>query len=148
MFNAIASSLTIAVAALTQAYEAPDGSKHVSHAFGKTYTSRANPEAVNQTPTWDEAEESPPVSPRRAIKLAGKMLRSTAKAPDGWKWEATNQRLFVRGNLCLWHVMYQAVPIEPEAGLLPPFHEITLIVLMDGTVVKPVVADEKGNERS
>ena len=149
MFSAIASSLTIALAAMTQADHAPEGDKQVSHAFGKTYTSRADPDVLSRSPWWDETEESPPVSPRRALKLADKMLRSIAKAPDGWKWRVTNQRLFIWGNMCLWHVMYEAVPIEPEAGLLEPFHEITLIVLMDGTVVKPVLADdEKVDEKS
>ena len=37
---------------------------------------------------------------------------------------------------------------ELEAGLVPEYQQVTLIVLMDGTVVKPVVTDEKPGEKA
>lgn len=146
MLNAL-TPLTIAVVALTQAPDVDTGYYHISHAFGKTYKSRVDRNVVSQTPAWDETEESPPVSPRQALKLVDKMRRSIAKAPDGWEWKAMNLHLFVGENPCAWYVMYQAVPVEPEEGPIP-FHELTLIVLMDGTVIKPVVSVEKPEEKS
>lgn len=139
------SSMALAVLALAQApYQTveTEDDYHVSRAFGKTYKSSVDPRVVFNTPPWNDEEESPPVSPRQAIKLAGKMCESVATAPDGWKWKAMNLNLFVGERYTYWSVMYQAVPIKPKGGPVE-FHEITLIVLMDGTVIKPVVTDDK-----
>jgi hypothetical protein len=75
------------------------------------------------------------------------MRKSVAKAPDGWEWKAMNLSLFVGEKHSCWYVMFQAVPTEPEEGPIP-FHELTLIVLMDGTVIKPVVEDEEPQKKS
>lgn len=39
-------------------------------------------------------------------------------------------------------VEMHALPVERAAGLVPDYQEVTFIVLMDGTVVKPVVSDK------
>jgi hypothetical protein len=151
MLSAITSSLLIALVASSQITE-NDKFCVTSLAFGKTFKSNIDRDAFVNSPGWDqEKTDSPPVSPRKAIRLAEKIRKSVVKAPDDWKWHATTLQLFLtggHGNHCAWHVTFQAMPVEPEAGLLPHYQEITLIVLMDGTVVKPVVADEKPDEKS
>jgi hypothetical protein len=76
------------------------------------------------------------------------MRKTIVKAPDDWKWNTMDVRLFLYHDVCVWHVTFQAMPIEPDAGLVPDHEEITLIVLMDGTVIKPVVADEEAAKKT
>ncbi|HEV3344171.1 MAG TPA: hypothetical protein VG125_27595 [Pirellulales bacterium] len=145
MLYALIPSLVV-VLSLGQADESEDKFCLTSQAFGKTYKSYMAHDAIRISPAWDEEAESPPVSPRKAIKLAEKMRKSVVKAPDGWKWEVMNLHLLfeedqLSGEVhCAWHVMFQAIPIKQKSGPIP-FHEVTLIVLMDGTVLEPTVED-------
>lgn len=141
--------LLIALAASSQVTE-DDKLCVTSHAFGKTFKSTIDHDAFVKSPRWDqEKTDVPPVSPRKAISLAKKMRESVVKAPEDWQWHATTLLLFITGdNHCAWHVTFQALPVELEAGLVPEYQQVTLIVLMDGTVVKPVVTDEKPGEKA
>lgn len=140
MLSALA-SLAVAVTALTQADDDIGRNVVESHAFGKTYWSRIVRNVVNQTPPWNDNDENPPVSARRALKLSEKVLRSIAKAPDGWKWKAVNANLLLVEDAPIWFVRYQGISADPTESR-DSEHEITLVVLMDGTVIKPVVAEE------
>jgi hypothetical protein len=134
-------ALSLIVAALTQPGNPEDGYRLATRAFKKTYTSYADRNVVAQTLPWGDAEENPPISARQALKLADKMLRSIAEAPDGWKWKATNLNLLIGENPAFWSVTYQAIPIDQNTEMGPEPHIITLMVLMDGTAIKPVVTD-------
>ncbi|HVX16253.1 MAG TPA: hypothetical protein VHC22_34020 [Pirellulales bacterium] len=48
----------------------------------------------------------------------------------------------------MWNATYQAIPVDPKTNGASDLHIIMLIVLMDGTMVKPVVADEEPDEKS
>jgi hypothetical protein len=150
MVSAVTSLLAIALLALMQVRETDDMFCVTSRMFGKTYKSCLTGDVLRDTirksPAWDQETESPPVSPKKAIKLAEKMRKSVLKAPDDWEWHTMDLHLFLLGDDCVWHVTFQAMPIEREAGLISPHEEITLIVLMDGTVIKPVVVDEEPDE--
>ncbi|HVA45004.1 MAG TPA: hypothetical protein VNH11_01340 [Pirellulales bacterium] len=150
MLSAITSPIAIALLALIQVQETDDMFCLTSRAFGKTYKSRMAHDALLNSPTWDkEKADIPPVSPRKAIRLAEKMRNSVVKAPDDWEWHTVDLHLFLEGDHCVWHATFQAMPIEPAAGLVPRHEEVTLIVLMDGTVIEPVVSnDEDGDKKS
>ena len=105
----------------------------------KDYASCAAYDAILKSPAWNQEAESPPVSPRKAIRLAEKMLKSVVKAPDGSKWQVADLRLRFVGDHCAWQVTFRAS--ELEAGLVDS-HEVAMFVLMNGAVIKPKVADE------
>jgi hypothetical protein len=148
MLSAIASPLVFALVVSSQFTE-DDKLFVTSVAFGKTFTSKIDPVAFVKSPGWNQDKtDSPPVSARKAIRLAKKMRDSVVQAPDDWQWHATTLLLFLSADThCAWHVTFQAVPVELEAGLVPDYQEVTFIVLMDGTVVKPSVADKKPDEK-
>lgn len=149
MLSAIASPLAVALLALTQAQpfvaETDDGFRITSHASGKLYQSDLTRDAIRKSPAWDQENESPPVSLKKAIRLAEKMRKSVVKPPDKRKWEVTNMHLIFEGKHCAWYVTFHTKTIEPEAGLIDGFDEVTLFVLMDGTVIEPKVkgSDER-----
>lgn len=147
MLSTVASSLTVAAMAVMHVGVSDGSYSHSSIAFGKTYKSHVAKEVADKTPRWSNREENPPVSPREALKLADKMLRSIAKAPKGWKWQAMHLNMLLGENPCLWFVTYQGVPVEPEGVSSIPYHEITLIVLMDGTVIKPEITELRGRSQ-
>lgn len=151
MLSAVTSSIAIALLAMMQVRETDDMFCVTSRTFGKTYksclTADALRDAFDKSPTWDQTTDSPPVSPKKAIQLAEKMRKSVLKAPDDWAWHAMDVHLFLSGDQCLWHVTFQATPKQPDAGFVPPHEEITLIVLMDGAVIKPVAVDDEPDKK-
>lgn len=143
MLSTITLPLAIALLALTQVQinDTNDRICLTSRAFGKTYTSCVTHEAIRKSPAWDQKSESPPVSPKKAIELAQKMRKLVAKAPDGVRWRVVDLNLFFSGgDHCAWRVTFRASELDP--GLINSY-EVALIVLMDGAVIKPTVADEK-----
>lgn len=121
MFSAIASSLAVAAIAATH-IGGSDGSYSCSSiAFGKMYRSDVDKQLAAKMPRWSDKDEDPPVSPRQALKLADKMLRSIAEAPDGWKWQSVHLRMLLGENPCLWYVTYQGVPVDPEGFSSIPY---------------------------
>jgi len=141
-----AAPLLIALLASSQITE-DDKLTVTSHAFGKTIKStiEMDGEAFSKTPEWDsERTDIPPISPRKAIRLARRMRDSVVTEEDGWEWHTTALLLFIANKNCAYHVTFQAInPSRLEAGLRPLYQEVTLIVMMDGTVIKPVVTEDK-----
>lgn len=144
MLSAITSPLAIALLALTQGTAQPfvaetdDGFRITTVASEKYYQSYLTRDAIRKTPAWDqEKDDSPPVSPRKAIRLAEKMRKSVVKA-DNREWEVANMHLIFEGTHCAWYVTLRTALTEAEleGGLS---NEVTLFVLMDGTVIKPKV---------
>ncbi len=151
MLGVVMSPIAIALLALMQVQETDEMFCVTSRTFEKTYksclTGDALRDAFDNSPTWDQTTNSPPVSPKEAIQIAEKMRKSVVKAPDDWKWRTKDVHLFLLGDHCLWHVTFQAMPKQPDAGLVPPHEEITLIVLMDGAVIKPMAVDDEPEKR-
>ncbi|HVX10207.1 MAG TPA: hypothetical protein VHC22_03295 [Pirellulales bacterium] len=146
MLGAITSPLAIALLVLTQEPAQPfvvatDEGYRVttrvttpeSERLCESYVTR---DAIRKTPAWDrDKSDSPPVSPRKAVRLAEKMRKSVVK-DDTREWEIPNMHLIFEGDHCVWCVTFRTEPHLPEAGLVS-FDEVTVFVLMDGTVVKP-----------
>lgn len=101
-------------------------------AFGKTFVSGVSAEMIFFTPTWDEADENPPVSARAALRLAENMRDSFAEAPDGYTWTPGSPTLMQQGEHCMWLVYFMAKRSGDKEK-----HALTVIVLMDGTAVRP-----------
>jgi hypothetical protein len=141
MLSAITLPLTMTLLALTQGpepfvVETVEGYRVTTRESEKLYESYVTRDAIRKSPAWDkEKTDSPPVLPPRAIRLAEKMRKSVMKA-DTRKWEIPNMYLIFEGDHCAWCVKFRTEPIIPEAGLVS-FDELTIFVLMDGTVIEP-----------
>ena len=111
-----------------------------SHAFGKQYVVAVTDNALEASPVWRDDAESPPVSARKAVKLADALRVKLVKDSKDFKWKRESAEiLFVdEPDRCLWHVHYEAHPVRGgETGIGP---HLDLIVLMDGTILDPVVS--------
>lgn len=147
MLSAVTLPLAITLLAWNQAepflVETEDGYRVTGRVSAKLYQSELTRDAIRKTPAWDQERiDSPPVSPRKAIRLADKVWKSVMKA-DKRKWEVANMHLLFEESHCAWYVTFRTMPLEPEAGLISSYDTITLFVLMDGTVIQPTVEDIK-----
>ena len=148
MLTATISPLAVVLLAFIQATDAePTENENqfsvASRVFGKRYLSNVSDDDVRNSPAWTEEANSPPVSPRKALKLAEKMRDSVVKLPDGWRWERMSLTLLFDEDHCVWHISY--LPVPPDENL--SFQDITLVVLMNGIVVKPVATDYKSGDQ-
>jgi len=108
----------------------------LSIAFGKVYWVTATVAALDKAPVWKDDAANPPLSARKAIKLADEARGRRFKDPDEWEWRRALVELCDAGKgRWYWSVRYQAYYKGIVYFLRLP--EIYLLVLMDGTVVEP-----------
>lgn len=135
------SRLIIAVAAFaTFAIAAHAEISHSSNAFAKRYTIKISDEILEKSPSWNDDAENPPLSARKAISLANEMKDSLVKDSDEFKWKLQSTSLQpTDGDKWYWLVRYEA-KFQGGGSTGVPNH-LRLAVLMDGTVIKPIVSD-------
>lgn len=102
-------------------------------AFGKTFASKLTADALLSSPEWDENSENPPVSARSALKAAREMRDLVITTPEGFEWTRGSLTLMRPSEHCFWLVRFRAAS-ENDDG----WHHFTVVVLMDGTALKPV----------
>ena len=114
----------------------------ISLAFGKLYTATATRAALDRAPVWKDDADNPPLSARKAIKLADEARGRQFKDSDEWEWYRQSVELCdAGGGRWYWAVRYRAY--YKDIVFLLSLPEIYLLVLMDGTVVEPTVFDGK-----
>ena len=112
-----------------------------SYPPGKQIVVKFTEQDLLRSPSWDEKSENPPVSAREAITLATKLRASLVKDTKKFTWNFESARLTpAGGDKWFWHVYYQA---HFEGGSSGYPHELSLVVLMDGTVVTPTVTSRQ-----
>ena len=115
-----------------------------SYAFGKEYTTVIREDAVKKSPVWLATAENPPVSVRKAIKLADAKRQKLVHDTTRFKWRRESISLeFFRGvevedryKFPYWHIHYEA----HGGGETGPPDDLDLFVLMDGTLIEPIVS--------
>jgi len=110
-------------------------------AFGKSYAVAVTGEALKKTPAWDESRvENPPVSARKALKLATDFRKTLIPANADWDWHLGDLRLRQLEGRWYWLAYFYAFPRHAFLeGVAPNFY---VAILMDGTVVKPHIQDK------
>jgi len=114
-----------------------------SYAFGKFYVVTIPDDALQRTPAWMEHAENPPLPAHRARKLATQMKESLVEDGDGYKWRLRSLALYPLDDnpfepptdKWFWVATFWAMKVEGAATGRP--HELQLVILMDGTVIKP-----------
>ncbi|MFT3878727.1 MAG: hypothetical protein QM703_03590 [Gemmatales bacterium] len=112
-----------------------------SYIYGKTYVVRIANELIAKSPLWAHDVAEPPLSKQRAIELADQVYQSFihVKVDDTQHrhWELAGAFERQAGTYkWFWCVTYWRLP--PYLGGYPD-EELTIVVLMDGTVLKPIL---------
>ncbi len=116
---------------------------HSSYACGKRYVVTIAYAALDKAPKWAEADENPPLSAKKALKAANDMKDSLMKDSEKPKWILRSLDLRPAGDdRWYWTANYEEEPLNGRrlAGQPP---SLKLVVLMDGTAIKPEVTDDK-----
>jgi hypothetical protein len=136
--------LTLAplVALVAPAVQTPREIELYSLAFGKLYRVTVPEAALDRAPVWKEDADNPPLSARKAIKLAGEARERLFKDSEDWVWHRQSVELCdAGGGRWYWTVTYRAYNTDIVYYVHLP--EVHFVVLMDGTVVEPTVVDVK-----
>jgi len=112
---------------------------HESYGIGKRYIVTISEEALRKSPAWDADAENPPLSARKALKLADEKKAKLVQDSKSRKWELQAIALMPGGDdKWYWLVHYEARPRVGGTGINP---FLRLAVLMNGTVIDPKVQD-------
>lgn len=119
---------------------------YVSRAVGKRYETVISDAAVQRTPAWEDATDNPPVSARKAIVLADGVRKTLVDDWDGYTWRRSSASiLFLHGtDRCVWEISYT---LHAEGDSTGPEQRFSVFVLMDGTVLRPIVSDAHSPRR-
>ncbi len=95
-------------------------------------------EQLLKAPSWGVDQETPPLSPRRAERLAMTKFHQLVSDTKGWVLKQIGIEDMGDGLHWIYIVDYKA-PIQDLAGSLIGGGEFRVVVLMDGTVIEPKV---------
>jgi hypothetical protein len=116
---------------------------YYSYTTSKNYTITISREALANSPAWKDDQENPPLSARKAIKLANETKDSLVKDSKDYKWKLRDAALTPAGDEKWYWVIYYEAEFRGGASTGTP-HFLRLVVLMDGKVVKPEVRKDEG----
>jgi hypothetical protein len=112
------------------------------YAFGKSYVIVVTGDDLKKRPTWDQSAENPPLSARKALKLATDYPRRLIPGHADWEWHLNYLGLRQTEGMWYWLAHFEALPKNANfEGRAPNLY---VAVLMDGTIVKPEIADTTG----
>jgi len=103
---------------------------------GKTYEFHISDQDLQKTPEWPAGQETPPLSPRRAVDIASKHLATLL--PDGKDWRL--HAITLRPLDSRW--IYVVEFLEPlrTGGAGQQFSSgFQIVVLMNGVAVAPLI---------
>ena len=111
-----------------------------SRAPAQAYVTTITRKMLDDSPAWDANDENPPLSARKAMAAANAVVAKLE--PDTKSWKRRLEGLFLcqdgESNKWYWRVEYRWDPPPGTAlGGLAPY--MTIVVLMDGTVVQPII---------
>ena len=106
---------------------------------GKGYSTYLMREATLKSAKWDPDNDNPPVSACAAMKLATAARRTVAPDSTDWKWVLHGISLVHDTDIDKW--FWEAHFYAPGSGNNDDY--LVVIVLMDGSVVKPVADSDR-----
>jgi hypothetical protein len=103
-----------------------------SNIFKDGYRTTVTSEAIANTPAWNNDDDNPPLSAKRATKIAKRQVDLMTKGQEHAKWRLTSLSLESFDDGWFWLVTYKA----PSPGTTLAM-SLRIAILMDGTVVEP-----------
>ena len=142
----IFATITLAYASQLAGQECQPGSLggavHVSSIFdGNGYDFCVTQETVDDTPSWFEDDDYPPVSPRGAARSAKSELAALVNHPEDWTMNEVELIPAGRSDKWAYVVSFLGPATNPYGGAVP---DLRIPVLMDGTAVTPHVSRIRG----
>jgi hypothetical protein len=114
---------------------------HSSYYDGKRYDFNITHPQLDETPSWTEDAESPPLSPRKAIAVASACLPKLV--PNAEKWRFAALHLDPVGNKEKWIYVVEFHAPHPPGVFDGPVRTMNIVVLMNGNPVQPVISKYK-----
>lgn len=116
------------------------GSKTVVYSLRKSHLERS--------PEWSSEVDCPPVTPRKAVEIGNRALKMLEKQlllpplNDSSQWYLEQASLVpVDNKRWFWKLSYEQGPAEGH-GATGISLVATVVILMDGTVLLPLVAEQ------
>ena len=106
---------------------------------GKRFNSVVHDDVVAKTPSWNPRTSPPTVPMAEAIKLCENYLPKIVPNARGWILGSVNLERGYPFESNKWIYKIEFYPPESETAL-GAFGRIWLVVLMDGTLIKPTVS--------
>lgn len=93
--------------------------------------------ALRATPSWHVDQKHPPLSARKALRLGDALKKKLVRDTEsiGWKLASLELKPDSIENKWFWVVRYETFPKQGSGSFQGPI--LGVIVLMDGTAVKP-----------
>jgi hypothetical protein len=110
----------------------------LSYVAGKRFTSTVTRDQLLKSPAWSLQDDLPPLSPRKADRLATAKFHELLKDTKDWRRDRIS--LEDMGDGIHWIYVVEFGYHGDIGGLMIPYK---ILILMDGTVVEPKVSDEK-----
>jgi hypothetical protein len=98
------------------------------------YQTSLSLDATLRSSQWNSDDDNPPVSARKAIKLATAALKTVAHDTSDWRWSLDSISLEHDSDQDKW--FWEANFYAPGSGRSQDY--LVIFVLMDGSVIKPV----------
>jgi hypothetical protein len=133
----ISALLTLVLLISSSALMAQNGDL-VSSVDGKEYRTRISGEQLEAAPSWNPEDANPPLTARKAVASASKVLSQLLGNPDEWKVSLICLRSPGSDDKWIYVVKFAGLPKvrwTESSGL----QSITLAVLMNGETLKPEV---------
>lgn len=133
MFRSVAVMLVIVLA--------PPAVADTTYSFNvgpKQYTVTILRAAVEKAPAWKADADDPPLSARKALRAAAAALAQLVPERRDENWKLAALELTPVDGGWVWTAAY-----KPLILVATPRSHFRLTVLMDGTVIDPVVMDRK-----
>ena len=129
--------VALLVLAAVQAYGEEEDYLVVGHGkSGQTqFESHVTREALTKTPVWSATAEAPPVSPRRAQQLAHKQIEALGFPIRDWDLRDIDLKRY--DDQLHWYYVVHFLRHYPEDVAITGADFFDIVVLMDGTSVKP-----------
>ena len=131
-----AASVVVLLAALPALAHA-DARYLTGHAFEKSYIVSFSSDDLKKTPAWDPSADNPPLSARKALKLAIDYRKTLIPGHADLEWHLEYLGLCQTGGRWYWLAHFEGFPKNGPGTL----HDLYVVVLMDGTIVKPRIED-------
>ena len=117
----------------------------ISQADRKQFASRVTDEALAKAPIWSGDAGAPPLEPRRAQEIAFEQLSKSVENPK--QWDLHEIGLVDTGDHLHWIYVLHYTRHYPEEVAVFGGEYFDIVVLMDGTPVKPEVIHIEGEAR-
>jgi len=109
----------------------------VNSAFGKEYKTLVTKEMIKHAPQWEKEAETPPVSPRKAIRVAERLTKKLIGERPGFQRRLESISLKPMEDGWIWLIRFEWIATNTNSTGLPD--ALSVFILMDGTAVQPQV---------